>query len=211
MANDLDRRLLLVSGAGLALAGCGGLGLGPTDTNDTIYVLAPAVPAMPGGQPAGWALAVDIPDASDSIDTRRIALIKADATLDYYANAQWPDRLPLLVQTALVAAFQASGRVPQVSRTQDALHADYALGTEIRDCTAHYSAPDGIPSVTVSLVAQMSTAHGRKIMASFTASQSAPASQNSTGAVAAAFNTAVGAAVQQIVGWALGLPPPPSP
>lgn len=215
MANKrMDRRLVLVSASAFALAGCGGLGLGPADTNDTIYLLEPAVAAAPGGQPAAWALAIDVPDASDAIDTRRIALIKSDATLDYYANSVWPDRLPVLVQTALVAAFQASGRIPSVTRIQDALHADYELGTEIRDCAAHYSAeddgkPGGIPKVTVSLVAQMSTAHGRKIVASFTAKQDASASQNSTSAVAAAFNAALGAAVGQIVAWALALPAPP--
>ena len=156
-------------------------------------------PPPAGGHARTWALAVDIPDAADSIDTRRIALIKADDTMDYYANAQWPDRLPLLVQTALVAAFEASGRVPSVSRTQDALHADYELGAEIRDCAAHYSAgrrqSGGTPSVTVTIIAQMSTAHGRKIVANFTANQSAAASQNSTAAVVAALNTALGAAV----------------
>ena len=114
------------------------------------------------------------------------------------------------VQTALVAAFEASGRVPQVSRTQDALHADYELGAELRDCAAHYSA-DGAPSVTVSIIAQMSTAHGRKIVSSFTATESAPAGQNSTPAVVAAFNTALGQAVDKIVAWAVGLPVPPAP
>ena len=214
MANKMfrpDRRVVLLSASAFALAGCGGLGLGPTDTNDTIYVLQPAIAAAPGGQPATWALAVDLPDALDSLDSRRIALIKADSTLDYYANSQWPDRLPVLVQTALVAAFQASGRVPSVARTQDALHADYELGTELRDCTAHYSQPDAAPTVSVTLVVQMSTAHGRKMVASFTAKQEAPASQNSTAAVIAAFNTAVGAAVGQVVGWATALPAPPSP
>jgi len=212
MASDmLNRRLILLSASGFALAGCGGLGLGPATPDATMYVLAPAVPATASGRPAGWALAVDIPDAADSLDTRRIALIKADNTLDYYANANWPDRLTLLVQTALVAAFEASGRVPQVSRTQDALHADYELGAELRDCAAHYSAPDAAPSVTVSIIAQMSTAHGRKIVASFTAAESAHASQNSTPAVVAAFNTALGQAVTKIVAWALSLPVPPAP
>lgn len=212
MANNLDRRILLISGASLVLAGCGGLGLGPIDTDNVIYLLEPATKATPGGSaspPITWALAVDIPDAPDSLDTRRITLIKADSTMDYYAKAVWPDRMPLLVQTALVAGFEASGRVPQISRTQDALHADYQLSTDLRDCTAHYSVPDGAPKVTVNLVAQMSTAHGRKIMATFAASQSASASQNSTAAVVQAFNQALGAAVDQIVGWALSLPPPP--
>jgi len=213
MANRIfrpDRRLVLLSASALALAGCGGLGLGPTDVNDTIYMLQPALAAAPGGQPATWALAVDIPDALDSIDSRRIALVRTDSTLDYYANSVWPDRLPVLVQTALVAAFEASGRIPSVARTQDALHADYELGTELRDCTAHYSQPDAAPTVSVTIVAQMSTAHGRKIVSSFTAKQDAAASQNSTSAVVAAFNTAIGAAVAQVVGWAVALPPPPA-
>jgi cholesterol transport system auxiliary component len=212
MANELHlphRRLVLVSASALALSACGGLGLGPTDTNDTIYLLQPSFPAAPGGQPTGWALAVDIPNASDSLDSRRIALINPDATLDYYAGAVWADRLPKLVQTALVAAFQASGRVRAVARTEDALHADYELLTELRDCAAHYSAPDGIPSVGVNIIAQMSTAHGRNVVASFAAKQDAAASQNSTAAAVAAFNTALGAAVGQIVGWAQTLPPPP--
>jgi cholesterol transport system auxiliary component len=220
MANKIvtDRRVLLFSGAAFALAGCGGLGLGPTDADQTIYMLQPALTPPPaGGVPASWALAIDIPDASDSIDSRRIALVKSDATLDYYANAAWPDRLPLLVQTALVAGFQASGRVQSVSRTQDALHADYELGIEIRDCAAHYTSaydkdkPSGMPAVSVTLIAQMSTAHGRLIVANFTASQSAPASQNSTAAVVQALNTALGAAVEQIVAWAVSLPAPAVP
>jgi cholesterol transport system auxiliary component len=220
MANNLlpDRRLILLSASAFVLAGCGGLGLGPTDADQTIYVLQPALTTPPpGGLPAAWALAVDIPTASDSIDTRRIALIKSDATMDYYANAAWPDRLTVLVQTALVAGFQASGRVPSVSRTQDALHADYELGIEIRDCAAHYGStddkgkPSGNPTVQVTLIAQMSTAHGRLIVANFTAKQTADTSQNTPGAVVQALNTALGAAVQQIVAWALSLPAPPPP
>lgn len=206
-----DRRLFLISASSFALAGCGGLGLGPPDTPNTIYVIEPAIAAVPGGQPAPWALAVNIPVALDSIDTRRIVLVKSDATLDYYANAAWPDRVPILVQTALLAAFQASSRVPSVARIQDALHADYELSSEIRDFSAHYSEPDGIPKVMVSIVVQMSTTHGRKIVASFTAKQEAAASQNSTVAVVAAFNAALGAAVGQITVWVLGLNLPAVP
>lgn len=221
MANNIarasfkpNRRFVLFSASAFALAGCGSLGLGPTDSDQIIYMLQPVLAAPPpGGVPAGWALGIDVPDASDSLDSRRIALINADNTMNYYANASWPDRLPVLVQTALLAAFQASGRLPSVSRTQDALQADYELSTELRDCAAHYAQADdgkpaGIPNVTVIIVAEMTTAHGRKILANFTATQSAPASQNSTAAVVQAYNVALGAAVEQIVSWALTLPAP---
>jgi cholesterol transport system auxiliary component len=219
MANDLINRRMLIAGASsFALAGCGGLGLGPTDANNTIYVLQPVLqPAPQGAEAVDWALEVDIPTALDSFNGRRITLIKADGTLDYYANAQLPDRVPILVQTALIAAFGASGRVPAVGRTQDALHADYELGVEVRDFAAHYDAqdkngrPGGVPRITVSLICQMSTAHGRKIVANFAATQSVDASQNSTGAVVKAMSTALGMAVQQIVAWALTMGVPPAP
>ena len=210
--------MLLLGASAFVLSGCGGLGLGPTDANSTIYVLEPALqPAPAGGVPVDWALEVDLPTAEDSFDTRRITLMKADGTMDYYANAEWSDSLPVLVQTALVAAFEASGRVPGVARTQDAVHADYEMGVEIRDFAAHYGAqdkdnkPSGNPNITVTLIAQMTTAHGRKIVANFTANQSADASENSTGAVVRAMNTALGAAVQQIVTWALTMAAPTSP
>jgi cholesterol transport system auxiliary component len=214
----IDRRTVLLSVSAFVLSGCGSLGLGPTDANNTLYVLEPALtPAPTGATPVNWALEVDLPTAEDSFNSRRIALIKADGTMDYYANAEWPDSLPVLVQTALVAAFEASGRVPGVARTQDAVHADYEMGVEIRDFAAHYGAQDkdakpaGIPKVTVTLIAQMTTAHGRKIVANFSATQSADASENSTGAVVRAMNTALGAAVQQIVSWALTMTAPAAP
>ncbi len=213
----LDRRAVLVGASALMLAGCGGLGLGPTDANNTIYVLQPALTPPPqGATPVNWALGVNIPNAMDSVNGRRIALIKADGTMDYYANAQWPDRLPVLVQTALIAGFENSGRVPSVSRSQDDMQADLELAVDIRDFTAHYGAqdkdgqPGGMPKITVTLVCQMSTSHGRKIMANFSATQTADASQNSTIAVVQAMNTALGAAVQQIVGWALTMTAPPA-
>lgn len=219
MANDaMNRRVLLVGFGSIALAGCGGLGLGPTDANNTIYVLQPALqPAPQGATPVDWALAVDQPNALDSIDGRRIVLIKPDGTMDYYANAQLPDRVPVLVQTALISGFQSSGRVPSVGRIQDALHADYELGVEVRDFAAHYDTadkdgrPGGVPKITVSLICQMSTARGRKIVANFSATQSVAATENSTGAVVKAMSAALTAAVQQIVQWALTMGAPPAP
>jgi cholesterol transport system auxiliary component len=204
-----DRRLFLLGAASLTLAGCSGL-FGPPDAAP-IYVLTPAAPPAATGPKVRWALAIDTPDASQSLDTNRIALIHQDTTLDYYADAVWPDRLTDVVQTALLAAFQTSGGIDAVAREGDALHADYALGIDIRDFTAHYAAAGAAPTVAVVLVAQMVTAHGRKVAATLTASQTAPAAADSVAAVVAAFNTALAAAVNQIVPWALALPPPAAP
>lgn len=204
-----DRRLFLVGASALALSACSGL-IGPPEA-PPIYILKPVAPAGPQGAKVRWALAIQIPAASDALDVQRIALTRTDTVLDYYANAVWPDRLPLLVQTAVLAAFQDSGRIDAVAREQEALHADYNLALDIRDFAAHYSSPDGAPHVTVTLIAQMTTAHGRNVVATLTASQSADASANAVDAVVQAMDSALGAAIGQITAWALALPPPAAP
>ena len=41
--------MLLLGASAFVLSGCGGLGLGPTDANSTIYVLEPALQPAPAG------------------------------------------------------------------------------------------------------------------------------------------------------------------
>jgi cholesterol transport system auxiliary component len=202
-----DRRLFLIGASSLALAACGNiLGLPPASQ---IYVLRPAAPAAQGGQKVSWALSIVKPDASDSLDSERIALTKSDTQLDYYANAVWPDRLPHLIQTELLAGFEASGRIDSVARDEDAMHVDYQLSTDIRDFEARYATPDGTPTVSVTIVAHMVEAHSRKIVANLTVNLTEPATANNVDAVVQAFNVALAKAITQIVGWALGLPSPP--
>jgi cholesterol transport system auxiliary component len=219
MPNDLrlTRRLVLVSGSALTLplvlAGCGGniLGLGP-DQEPQIYTLSPvsAAPAA-GAAQVPWALAVEVRAASDAIDTRRIAITRSGTTMDYYANAVWPDNLPVLVQSALVKAFQDSGRIAAVSREQDSLRADYVLICDIRDFAAHYSDANGAPQIAIAIQAQMAAANGRKVLNSLAANNNVPASANSVDAAIAAFDAALGATLNQIVTWALGLTLPATP
>jgi len=201
------RRFFLIGASSLALAACGNI-LGPPPASQ-IYVLRPPPPPAQGGAKVGWALAIIKPDASDSLDTERIALAKSDTQLDYYANAVWPDRLPHLIQTALLAGFEASGRIESVARDDDALHADYQLSTDIRDFEARYATPDGTPTVAVTIIAHMADAHSRKIVANLAVNLTEPASANNVDAVVQAFDGALAKAIAQIVAWSLSLPPPP--
>jgi cholesterol transport system auxiliary component len=207
----LSRRLLLIAGSSFALAACGSLDklVGPPEAPQ-IYALNPTAPQTVPGAKADWALAIAKPDAAENLDSARIALARGDTQLDYYANAVWPDHLTDLVQTALLAGFEGSGRIASVSREEDTLHADYILMTDLRDFEARYASMDGVPKVAVRIVAHLVDARSRQIAASLTVSLDEPASANSVNAVVKAFDAALGKAVAQIVPWALALPGPAS-
>jgi cholesterol transport system auxiliary component len=202
----MQRRLFLIGTASLALSACGGNLLGPPDAGP-IYPVHPTFPAG-SGEKVGWALAILRPDASPGLDTDRIALMQPDGTMDFYAKATYPDRVSPLVQQALLDGFEASGRIDAVAPEQAALHSDYNLVTEVKDFAAHFSQPDGIPSVTVSITAKLTTAHGRTIVSSFSTTQTDTATANSAGATAQALQQALGAAVTAIVNWTLMAPTP---
>ena len=175
----IRRRFFLAGASSLALAGCGGnvLGLGPPDAG-TIYPVRPAFPAG-NGEKVGWALAILRPDIAPGLDTERMALTQPDGSMDYYAKANYADRVPPLVQQALLDGFEMSGRIDAVAPEQAALHADYNLVTEIKDFGAHYTQTDGIPQVAVGLTAKLATTHGRVIVSSFSTRQTLNASVNS--------------------------------
>jgi len=204
----IQRRLFLIGASALTLSACGGnlLGLGPPEAGP-IYPLRPVFPAG-SGEKVGWALAILRPDVAAGLDNDRIALTQPDGTMDFYARASYPDRVPPMVQQALLDGFEASGRIDAVALDQAALHADYNLVTDVKDFAAHYRQPDGIPIVTVSITAKLATTHGRVIVSNFSTVQTATASLNSAAAVAQALQQALGLAVKAIVDWALTAPMP---
>jgi cholesterol transport system auxiliary component len=203
-----QRRLFLIGASALVLSACGGNLLGPPDAGP-IYPVQPNFPAAPAGAgKVAWALAILRPDVPGGYDSERIALMQADGSMDYYAKATYQDRVPSIVQQALLNGFEATGRIDAVAPEQAALHADYNLVTEVKDFSAHYSQPDGIPGVTVSITAKLTTTHGRAIVSSFSVVQSGTASVNSAAAASQAIQQALAAAVTQIVNWVLSAPPP---
>ncbi|MEY4707762.1 MAG: hypothetical protein RJB58_1485 [Pseudomonadota bacterium] len=203
----IHRRLFVAGTAVLTLSACAGEILGPPEAGP-IYPVRPTFTPAAGGEKVNWALAVMRPDVPGGLDTDRIALLQPNGTLDYYANATYPERVPAAVQRALVDGFESSGRIVAVAREQDALHADYNLVTEVKDFQANYSVQDGIPQAVVVIHAKLSTAHSRKVFANFVASKTASASVNSTGAAVQALSQAMNAAITDIVNWALAAAPP---
>jgi cholesterol transport system auxiliary component len=206
--SPLSRRQILVTGlALLALGGCGGNLLGPSNPPLQLYRLRPRFTAPPDLPHVAWQLAVARPETARSLDTVRIALVRGEM-MDYYADAQWTDSVPRLVQGLLVEAFEQSGRIAGVARESDNIHADYVLATEIRAFEAQYDTPDGAPGVTVEIEARL-LGRGGDVAATLNATAASRAQQNSVASVVAAFDAASAEALQKIVAWVLSAPPPP--
>jgi len=193
-----------IAGAGVLVAGCSIL-KGPAIPQ--LYVLRPQLPSSAGPQ-VSWRLSIAAPDAVASLDTPRIALARSPTTMDYFANAAWTDRVPLLLQRQLIQAFDASGRIVSVDRDTSGLEADYVLQTEIREFQARYDAPNGPPQIVIGIQAKLARMPQRQIATSINVTQQVPATANNLDSIVTAFNQAVGAAIGQIVTGTLTTPAP---
>ena len=132
--------------------------------------------------------------------------------MDYYANAAWDDRLPLLLQKLLLETFDMSGRIVSVGRDTAGFETDYLLQTEVRNFEAHYDTPEGAPKIMVSLQAKLARLTQRDIVGTLNATHEAQASANNLDSIVLAFDEATAPAVAEIAAWTLAAPnPPPQP
>lgn len=202
------RRIVLVgSVSGVALTACSSL-IGPTNSSAQIYILASQSQPVPDVAKVWWGLSIARFDTSASLDTDRIA-IRRDDTMDYYADAQWADSPPQLLQTLLVEAFEKSDRIAAVAKDSEGIQAEYILQCELRNFEARYGDDNGAPTIVVDIMAKLLVAHDRSIAAVHDARRETPATANSVAAAVSAFNSATTAVMDEIVAWALTSAPEP--
>ena len=188
--------LLMVAG------GCGGLHSDQPVLQ--IYTLDPAYPQSKSPAPAnGASVLVVRPQAGPGLDTERIALTRSPQRLDYYGSSRWPAQLPDFLQSLAVDALRASGKYASVQSDRASFAADQVLQIEIRRFQAEY-AGDAAPVVHVQLLATLGHRHDRSVVASVSAESSVPAAENRMPSVVAAFQSALSAALSDLIGQ---LPP----
>jgi cholesterol transport system auxiliary component len=197
-------RRSLAGGAVLALAGCASLlGLAPPSK---LYRLTAPRNFGAGLPQVSAQLLIDLPLASASVETNRIALSRSPLSLDYFADAEWTSRLPELMRNLLLAAFENSGAITAVDINPGGLRADFVLRSDIRHFEAVYDTPNGPPRVWVEIVTRLAAVRQRAIVAEDRFEQHAAATANDLPAIVAAFNTANEAVLRDIVVWTLGNP-----
>jgi cholesterol transport system auxiliary component len=193
--------------AGLGLAGCAGLIPG-TGEAPQIYVLTPKSTFRRDLPKVSWQLLVDVPHAPAEFDTTRIALSRSPTTIDYFANAAWPDRAPMMVQSLLVESFEITGRILAIGRESVGLRADYILKPELRRFLAIYEAPQEPPTVVVRMTVRLVKMPDRTIIAQTTVERRERARFNTMPSIIEAFDEALGGVFKHVIEWTLTTPPP---
>ncbi|MGR8924321.1 ABC-type transport auxiliary lipoprotein family protein [Rhizobium leguminosarum] len=109
----------------LILSGCG-----TAAKNDTYDLPA----AVDGSGPAAKSRQILIasPTALRSLDSEQIVIRVSPSEIQYLSKAQWGDKLPRIVQSKLVEAFENSGKLGGVGMPGQGLAIDYQIVTDIR-------------------------------------------------------------------------------
>jgi cholesterol transport system auxiliary component len=188
----LTRRRLLQIGALAPLAGCSiGGGTGPRT-----FSLRPLSPADSTGPV--FSLGIDAPKALKGLDTERIAYRSSAYEVQYYADADWIDLAPEMVQMVLVRSFQNRTRLAVSERSVGSAPPDFVLTSMLQDFQA-----DAGHGAQVALVATLSPANRRRITRTRTFEASALSSDDHIESVVAAFDQAMGKVTADLIAWTL--------
>ncbi|HLJ71922.1 MAG TPA: ABC-type transport auxiliary lipoprotein family protein [Roseiarcus sp.] len=171
----------------LGLAACGGGASLPSfDLSAT---------SAPSERPLRASLIVRQPLSPLAFDSRRIVVRTGPDALAYLADAQWSDRLPVLVQSRLAETFQNAHLFRSVERASKP--ADYALELEIRHFEIDAPSRAGI----VEIAAKIVSGRDGRIIAAQSFKQVEPAASVSGAQAAAALDKALSAVMARIVAF----------
>ncbi|KAA2285344.1 ABC-type transport auxiliary lipoprotein family protein [Arenimonas fontis] len=191
-------RRLCAFALAMLLTGC--LGLGGPKTVVQVYSPMAPVQADPAWPSVDWSVAIGTPMASQTIDSTRIAVRPTPYQVQAYKGARWADTAPEMLQTALVQAFEDSGRFRSVMRLGSSGRGDVLLLTEIRHFETVYA--DGRPTVVVDVQARLIQRNAGRVASQRFRREVVPASPKVVD-IAPAFGQAMSALAADLIAWTL--------
>lgn len=198
-------RLLLAAGTVTALMGCEGLTTLKTVTRPVdLYDLTPKSTFDSGLPEISAQVVVEEPTAASSVNTDRIAVKPNAYQVQYFPDARWVDRAPLLVQTMLLESLENTGKVGAVGRQAIGLSSDYTLVTDLREFQARNNS-DGSSGLEVVVQLNMKIVQEPRglIVASQSFAHEASSPTTNMTDVVEAFDVALGKTMGRAVDWAV--------
>jgi cholesterol transport system auxiliary component len=198
----VKRGVLALAGIALVAACASPLVEGEEEPPQLYRLTAPDLSGR-GLPQTGMRMVIGEPGAAVGLDTDQIAVVEDAERLQYYADAQWAETAPEMVQGVLVEAFRTSGGLAAVGRRSVAIDPQARLRTEIVHLEAVYPAGGGGPVARVALQATLISQPGRSVIASRRFEAQAEPASPSVPAVVDALDRAADEAVSDLATWAL--------
>lgn len=187
------RTACVLSIVGAVLVGCG------TTPNDT-YDLA-SIKAVTTNQAAQkrQVLVAD-PTALKVLDSDMIVVRVSGTEMQYLAKSQWSDKLPRMVQSKLVEAFENTGKLGGVGKPGQGLAIDYQLISDIRTFEVEAA---GTRRANVEISVKLLNDRNGTVIAQKVFSASVPARGSDNQALVNALSQAFAKVSGDIVNWTL--------
>jgi len=163
----------------------------------TIYDLSAPTAFPPGQESSPAQLAVAEPTVTLQLDTQRILVVPGELRPGF-ADAQWGDAIPRLVQARLVQAFENFSLQRAVTRASPDVAADQQLLVDIRSFQIAAAKEN---AAEVAMTAKLMTKEGR-VLASRIFTQTAPLDEMTPARAAEAIDKAFGKVAVDMVVWA---------
>lgn len=193
----LKRRQLAVSVAlasMMVLGGCIGAGA----DNDTFALSSVSAVEGPGAK--SRQILVPEPTALKALDSEQIVIRLSGVEIQYLSKARWSDRLPKMVQSKLVEAYENSGKLGGVGKPGQGLAIDFQIVTDIR---AFQVETNGATRGHIEISAKLLNDRNGTVRAQKVFTASAPVSGSDNRAYIGALDVAFAQVAAEIVGWTL--------
>lgn len=192
-----NRVVIGLAAVAVLLAGCGVFRGGPEP--DRTYVLR-AAPAGNGAPAVDGVLSVLRPVVQPGLDLDRIALVRANHELHYYASSRWGESLPRVLSALIVESLAgAQGFTTVVAAERAAVASNYELLLTVRRFEAE-EAGQGAPTAHVKIECLLAAGNPRRVLGRCDTEVSEPATANRMGAIVAALEKAAQKAIAEIRG-----------
>lgn len=187
------------------LAGCGAL----SALSDATEPLAVFELRPPEGLPVARRVQardviIELPTTSGALETDRIMIRPGPLEAQYLPDVRWGEAAPVMVQTLMLRALDATRAFQYVGRRPLGPSGDYAIVTEITEFHADLS-PDGESAeVVIGMISRIVREDGVRIIAtrSFSAREYAASLEDAD--LVAAFDAATGRVLSEFTTWTLG-------
>jgi len=185
----------------------------PKSEPSDVYRLPSAQSGASHGTAQRWSLRLTKPQASEALNSPKIAVIPQGDLISSYKASRWSDPAPVLLRNRLLDGFQRDGRVTLLSTDDSNFQADLELGGSLQAFQTEYQGTAA--SVVVRLDAVLVRGFDQRILASRRFEVRQPLSDVQVPSVVAGFGQASDQLTAQVVNWAVEqgqkVAPPPRP